>query len=198
MMRVRMPARSRGFTLIEAMIVVLILSILLGVAIPGFREAFATQRVKTAAKTLFTALRQARSEAMRMNGLCDVFIVPQTAGNWAGRLHLVGVTVGSGAPAFDTNANYAACQFDGNGDGDFTDTNIDITYNNPLATFSAQQYVTGAPAAALASIQYNRLGRPTAAMPQVNFCDDGGLTQTRWSVTLGADGLPQYTSGGSC
>lgn len=185
--------RQRGFTLIEMMIVVLILSILLGVAIPSFREAFATQRVKTAAKTLFAAVKQARSEALRMNGICDVHIIPESAGDWAQRLHIVGVSSGGAAPAFNAGGAYATCQFDGNNDGDFADPG-DITYQNPLAIFNGQEFVNGTPAAALAGIEFNSLGRPTAAVPNVNFCDDAGLAHSQWTITLDAAGLPQYSS----
>ncbi len=200
MLRLHHPARSGGFTLVEAMIVVLIVAILLGVGIPGFREAFATQRVKTAAKTLFTALRQARSEAMRMNGLCDVYVVPDDAGDWAAGLQIIAAPVGSDAT---TVANIAADPTAVGNECVFTDNTAtgNITYKNPIAVFSEQEYVNGTPAVALANIRYNRLGRPSptgVVIPQINFCDDGGLAQSRWSVSLGVDGLPQYASGGAC
>lgn len=197
-------AGARGFTLIEMMIVVVILAILVGFAIPSFREAFATQRVKTAAKTMYTALRQARSEAIRMNGLCDVYIIPADQGDWATELHIVGVTVGGAVPAFDSTppVTYAACQFDGNGDGDFSDAGIDITYQNPLGVFSEQQSVNGTPDNAgntLANIRYNLLGRPVGGtVDPVDFCDDDGLAPLEWTITLDAAGLPQYATGAAC
>lgn len=188
------PALSlRGFTIIEMMITVLILGIVLGFGIPSFRESIATQRVKTASKTLFSAIQLARSEALRMNGICDVYVVPEAAGDWAQRVHVVGVSSGGAAPAFNAGQVYATCQFDSNNDGDFADAG-DITYNNPLATFPAQDQVNGTPAAALANIEFNALGRPTAAIPAINFCDDDGLAQSRWTITLSAVGMPQYSS----
>ncbi len=187
------PRRNqRGFTLIELMIVVLILSILLGVGIPSFREAFATQRVKTAAKTLFSAIKQARSEAIRLNGICEVYLVPNAATNWADGLQILAVTTGGNPATFAANPAANPCVFtDNTGTGN-------ITYNNPLAIFTAQEYVRGTPAAALANIQFNRLGRPTAAPPNIGFCDDDNLAPDQWTVEIDAAGLPRYSSDGTC
>lgn len=189
---------TRGFTIIEMMIVVLILGIMVAVAVPGFREAFATQRVKAAGKTLYSALKQARSEAQRMNGICEVYLVPEDSTNWASELHLVAVTNGGGVPAFDATAGYGDCQFDSAGDGYNAAHTGDIAYSNPLAVFPAQEYVTGTPAAALASIQFNLLGRATAAVPAIAYCDDAGYAQAQWTVNLDAAGLPWYNRGSQC
>ncbi len=179
------------------MIVVLIMSILVGVAVPSFREMFATQRTKTAAKTLFTAMKQARSEAMRLNGICDVYIVPASAGDWANGLEIQAASVGT-VPAFGSTT---ACQFDSDGLG--MGGAGDISYDNPLAVYAGQQYVLATPGPAagdtLANIQYNRLGRSVGGTGlQFHFCDDDNLAQTRWTITLDSAGLPRYSSDGTC
>lgn len=58
------PPRSRGFTLIEAMVTVAVLVILLMVAAPSFRSFTEGQRIKNTASALASALTYARSEAI--------------------------------------------------------------------------------------------------------------------------------------
>lgn len=59
--------RQLGFTLIEAMVVVVILAILAGLATPSFRGIIASQRVRNAASDLLSDMMLARSEAIRRN-----------------------------------------------------------------------------------------------------------------------------------
>ena len=59
--------RHLGFTLIEAMVVVVILAILAGLATPAFRSMIASQSVKNAASDLLSDIMLARSEAIRRN-----------------------------------------------------------------------------------------------------------------------------------
>lgn len=72
--------RIQGFTLIEAMFVLVILAILAGLAAPSMREFMAAQRLKTPASDLYAALALARSEAIKRN--TPVEIVPN-ATDWA-------------------------------------------------------------------------------------------------------------------
>lgn len=57
-------AKVRGFTLLEAMVVVAILAILSTIAMPSFRTMVANQRVSSAATELQTLLLFARAEAV--------------------------------------------------------------------------------------------------------------------------------------
>jgi type IV fimbrial biogenesis protein FimT len=71
---------QRGFTLIELLVTLTVMIIMLGVGIPSFKNFTATQRVKTAAADIATALLIARSEAVKRNK--TVTIAPVTAGDW--------------------------------------------------------------------------------------------------------------------
>ena len=61
-------ARARGFTLIELMTTVTILTVLTLAAAPAFREFIANQRVRNATFDLVSALTLARSQAITQNG----------------------------------------------------------------------------------------------------------------------------------
>ena len=56
-----------GFTLAEAMIVVGVLAILVGIAVPSFNQFTLGQRVKNASFDIFSSLVLARSEAITRN-----------------------------------------------------------------------------------------------------------------------------------
>ena len=73
-------ARSRGFTLVELMVVLTLLGVLLGVGIPSFRDFIATQKVKAAAQDLAMAMLLARSEAIKRN--TDVVVQPVSGTAW--------------------------------------------------------------------------------------------------------------------
>jgi len=74
------PAGARGFTLIELLITIAMFSIIAAVAVPSFTETAATQRVRSLATDLHTALLVARSEAVKRN--VDVAVQP-AAGGWS-------------------------------------------------------------------------------------------------------------------
>jgi type IV fimbrial biogenesis protein FimT len=75
-------ARSRGFTLLELLAVIAIVSILAVVGIPSFNRLIATQRVKNTASDLFMSLVRARSEALKRGA--NVTVSPNAAGWQAG------------------------------------------------------------------------------------------------------------------
>lgn len=59
------PRRRRGVTVIELMIVVAIMAILLGLAVPYMQEFYIRNRLASNANEFITALGDARNEAMR-------------------------------------------------------------------------------------------------------------------------------------
>lgn len=73
-------ARIRGFTLVEALAVMAVGSILLALGVSGMRDLMLSQRVKTASFDIYSSLTYARSEAITRN--TTVTVTP-TGGNWA-------------------------------------------------------------------------------------------------------------------
>jgi len=79
--RTRAPrAAAHGFTITEVLVAVAVLVILIGLAIPSFREILLAQGVKTASFDVFSGLVLARSEAVTRN--TAVTIAP-SGGNWS-------------------------------------------------------------------------------------------------------------------
>lgn len=69
---------SRGFTLIELMVVVVIAAVLLAIGVPSFKSFIAGQRVKAATSEFAAAAVFARSEAVKRNA--EVGVVAATTG----------------------------------------------------------------------------------------------------------------------
>lgn len=59
--------RSRGFTLIELVVTIALLTVLFGLAVPAFGEWIRNARVRTASDALQNGVRTAQSEALRRN-----------------------------------------------------------------------------------------------------------------------------------
>lgn len=73
-----MKLKTRGFTLIELMVVVALAAIMASLAAPSFKSFVSGQRVKTAASDFAMAAIFARSEAIKRNA--DVTVTPATSG----------------------------------------------------------------------------------------------------------------------
>ena len=72
-------AWSRGFTLIELMLVVAVAAALTAAALPSYNDFVRNQRVKTSSFDVFSTLVYARSEAVTRNA--SVTVTP-TGGSW--------------------------------------------------------------------------------------------------------------------
>lgn len=80
-----MMKKHNGFTLIELMIVVALVAILAAVGVPSFREFIQNNRLATQANTFLTALKLARSEAVKRGVnvvVCASNDQTQCAGTW--------------------------------------------------------------------------------------------------------------------
>lgn len=76
----RNSARQTGVTLVEVVVVIAIIGILSGMAVPSFLEFTRNQRIRAAASDLHVSLMRARSEALKRN--VSVTIVPTSTSNW--------------------------------------------------------------------------------------------------------------------
>lgn len=107
---------SRGFSLIELMVVISIAAILLGLGVPSFRTFIASQRVKTATSDFATAAMYARSEAIKRNAEVGVYAA---AGGWQDgwNVRVGGVSLGSQAayPALSMTSGVTEVVFMGSG-----------------------------------------------------------------------------------
>jgi len=79
----RTVARQAGFTLVELMAVVTVLSIAMAMAAPSFASFSSNQRLRGAATDLVTTLLTARSEAIKRNALVSVSAAAEDgSANW--------------------------------------------------------------------------------------------------------------------
>lgn len=76
----RLRYRSSGFTLIELMIVLVLLSIVATVALPGFSYVIESNRQTTVSNSLLGMLHYARTEAVRRSETTEV--APDGAGSF--------------------------------------------------------------------------------------------------------------------
>lgn len=91
---------SRGFTLIELMVVITIAGVMLGIGVPSFKSFIAGQRVKTAAGDFSNAAIYARSEAIKRNAEVSL---AAAAGGWKN-----GWSVKAGAVVLSQQAAFPA------------------------------------------------------------------------------------------
>ncbi|MDM8347606.1 GspH/FimT family pseudopilin [Pseudomonas sp. sp1636] len=79
-------ASSKGFTLIELMIVLAIIVIVSAVAVPGYQAMIASNRLTSSSNNLIGALQLARSEAVTRNQavfVCNSNDQASCSGSWA-------------------------------------------------------------------------------------------------------------------
>jgi type IV fimbrial biogenesis protein FimT len=74
-----MKTCARGFSLIELMIVIVILSIITTMAMPAFMQWTRNVRVRTVAESVQNGLRFAKSEAAKRNSIVELKLTDATA-----------------------------------------------------------------------------------------------------------------------
>ena len=70
---------NNGFTLLELLVVLLIISLVVGLIPPLFSAALPGTRLKGAARDLASDLRETRNQAITHNRVMDVLLNPETA-----------------------------------------------------------------------------------------------------------------------
>jgi type IV fimbrial biogenesis protein FimT len=83
----RRSRAARGFTLVELMVTLLVLAVLLGLAVPSFRDAALSSRLTGYANDLVASVQIARSEAIKRNATVTLCASTNgstcaTAGGW--------------------------------------------------------------------------------------------------------------------
>lgn len=73
-----------GFTLVELMVAMAVVSTTLGIAVPSFQNMTDRYRIKGASEALFYSLHTARAQAIKSNS--TVTAAFQTGSNWSARL----------------------------------------------------------------------------------------------------------------
>lgn len=115
--------RTAGFTLVELLVTLTILGIMMGLAIPSFKNFIGSQRAKSASYELVTTLLLARSEAIKRNA--DVTITPPTANTWSS-----GWSVAAGTSTLQVQDEFT-----------------NITFTSPTSTAAVTFKGTGRPTA---------------------------------------------------
>ena len=80
------PVAQRGFTLVELLAVLALVSVMTAIAAPTLSDLAAARRMDAVAANVATAVRLARSESVKRAGL--VVVEPQAAGAWTGMLRV--------------------------------------------------------------------------------------------------------------
>lgn len=80
-MAVRQPRPVGGFTLVELMVVVALVSILMGFAIPTFRAVSLNSSLSSVSSDFLASLLQARAEALRSGR--NAIVIPNTGTDWS-------------------------------------------------------------------------------------------------------------------
>ena len=77
-----MPSQQQGFTLIELMIGLIILSVMVGLAVPAFGDAIERRKIAGVIDDVMTRIALARSEAIKRNQIVSFTVRGDDDENW--------------------------------------------------------------------------------------------------------------------
>lgn len=72
--------KQRGFTLVELLVVLVLIAIMTGIALPAFKHLIESQRRQDAAQQLVSGIRMARAEAIVRN---QVVVIAPIKSDWS-------------------------------------------------------------------------------------------------------------------
>ena len=156
----RMARRARGFSLVELMIGIAILSMLLALGLPSFRSFLQNSQIRNAAETTMQGLNLARAEAVRRNTPVRFTLVTSLTATCAASTSSLNWVVSMADPAGACNA-----------------TPSDTAAPQILQIKSAAEGSPLVVAAATggSSVIFNALGRPTGTpITQIDFSNPSG------------------------
>jgi type IV fimbrial biogenesis protein FimT len=169
--RLPVAGRSAGFTLIEAMIILALSTILLGIAVPSFRYLLANNAMTTARNSVVTHLHLARSEAVK-RGITTVL-----------------------CPSFDGLGCLKGYEWDG-GFMLFSDSNNNRIYDKGELLLQFKQHDFGNirvfTSAGRKRIAYKADGSAAGYNATFTFCDRGEQVSPR-AVLLANSGRPRLS-----
>jgi prepilin-type N-terminal cleavage/methylation domain-containing protein len=168
----RSPRGRRGFTLVELMIVVAMITIGASVGVPMFSNFFADLRLKSAARDAADALRLARAEAIRSGRPHLVFFSAGTGTDASGAPLPVDPTTGGPAPIVIVQDDDEDCRIDA---------------GEPQRTILAKNGVSWGSAVSGSVIAPGDGGRADHSTGS-SFATPTGVASS-W-VAFGADGVP--------
>lgn len=159
---------SRGFTLIELMITLVLLTLVTVMAVPNYRGFIANQGAKAVSHALVADLALARSEAAKRNSAVYLYPDGAWANGWA-------ITLVAGKSPTDCRADPTNCL--------------------RQRDFSAVEIaVSGGPA----NITFDGLGRPSAAAVFTICDTEASASVHRRRVEISPAGLPSLSLQGGC
>ncbi len=170
--------KNNGYTLIELLVSLAILSILLAVALPNFQDTIESNVTNSQAKLFMTTLNLARSESIKRG--VNVGICPSTDG-----VDCAAASWSSGWIVF----------IDANGDSDGDAGSIDVgdTIIRVFDTLGADSALTGT----TDFLEYNSLGfSATAGVQTMLLCPATNNANNARSIEIGVSGRGRRIEGG--
>jgi type IV fimbrial biogenesis protein FimT len=159
--------KNAGFTLLELMMVVAIMGVLAGIAIPSYQDMLERNRLKEAVEGLKSDMQFARTEAIKLSQDIHVSRSPGNAGGWCYGLNVGAdctcTTAGSCAVKTISGNNFSSIvnmdtPSDGVNNGTFRFTRGTIGENG--VTFSTSKYA--------ARVVFSAVGRVRICTPTVS------------------------------
>ncbi len=166
-----MENKVKGFTIIELMITLIVLTVLVAIATPSFSGLLDRRKLQGAGEQLFVDLMYAKSEAFKRNTPVTVSFVGNGA-TWC-----YGMAVNS---ACDCSDNVPACSIDGVtkiiSQDDYTDVSVapDSSYDDNTLTFTPLRGMANAGNLQFTLSNGTELGVVVSSFGRIRLCSDSG------------------------